>query len=398
MAIKASCPSCQQEVKLINSFWEKGYRCKGCGNVYRITRDVVIGFTPSKKEPPAKYAHCPYCTQTVLVIEGACLLCKEPINMQASHTGVRRDSIYVSSNNNHVLPIRKTAIESTSQSSSIPLTQGTDRYYGTSHSQGMSNRHLIILGCCVVTIVVGMAIGFAVLRGQRKSEQEKVALRNLTQELDLLISQSTELSNAFRFDEASNCLNLIQDRILDHMNESLENKYWMAVASVKQKKQEYRNLLRKGYVVFEGNLVTKEQRDALLKKREVEQREAEKRRKAEAKRQREEEDRKRELARQAEIRRQEREQQAAAEKLKRVAYKMSHTFVQKKLKAPSAAKFPPYDSLDVSVTYDVKEGKFTVRAWVDAQNVFGVFLRTPYLCILWPSGGDYWRSDQTILN
>jgi murein DD-endopeptidase MepM/ murein hydrolase activator NlpD len=103
-------------------------------------------------------------------------------------------------------------------------------------------------------------------------------------------------------------------------------------------------------------------------------------------------------AREEQQRREEAERRAAAETLKLSAYLMSQEFVKERLKAPSSARFPEYASLDVTVLFDEETRKYTVMAWVEAQNPLGVYLRSTYTCRLWPAGGDLWRSDLTHIS
>jgi len=124
-----------------------------------------------------------------------------------------------------------------------------------------------------------------------------------------------------------------------------------------------------GFIQFEGRWIKPEERNRVLAQRKEEQ---ERRARAEAKRR-------------------------EAEGKKADAYTMSQQFIKDKLKAPSSARFPPRGDPAVVVTWDEKEEKFTVMAWVEAQNVFGTYLRSKYLCVLWPTGGDMWRCSLATL-
>lgn len=64
---------------------------------------------------------------------------------------------------------------------------------------------------------------------------------------------------------------------------------------------------------------------------------------------------------------------------KLTAYVMSHVFVERNLKAPSTAKFPWFRDI---VVKDLGGGRFSVSAYVDAQNSFGAQIRTNYTCVL----------------
>ncbi len=69
------------------------------------------------------------------------------------------------------------------------------------------------------------------------------------------------------------------------------------------------------------------------------------------------------------------------------AYVYSQSLVQNRLQAPSTASFPGDVAPDVTETYkgiiNAPSGSaevYIVRAYVDAKNLFGVKLRSPYAC------------------
>ena len=61
------------------------------------------------------------------------------------------------------------------------------------------------------------------------------------------------------------------------------------------------------------------------------------------------------------------------------AYFASQDFVKKNLKAPSTAKFPWFREVSVR---DLGEGRYSISAYVDAQNSFGAQIRTNYTCVV----------------
>ena len=72
------------------------------------------------------------------------------------------------------------------------------------------------------------------------------------------------------------------------------------------------------------------------------------------------------------------------------AFVMSQSFVEKKLKSPSTAKFPSYSDEGVKVVYE-GECKHKVLAYVDSQNSFGAMLRTKYYAeVQNKKGTDTW--------
>ncbi|AJD26861.1 hypothetical protein G8E05_10780 [Clostridium botulinum] len=61
-------------------------------------------------------------------------------------------------------------------------------------------------------------------------------------------------------------------------------------------------------------------------------------------------------------------------------YKASQEFVKENLKAPATAEFPNFEDGKVVVAGDEK--KYTVIAYVDAENSFGAKIRSKFLCNL----------------
>jgi hypothetical protein len=72
---------------------------------------------------------------------------------------------------------------------------------------------------------------------------------------------------------------------------------------------------------------------------------------------------------------------------------------EKQLKAPSTAKFSDLRETFVKTTKDEKNEKsFVVKGWVEAQNSFGVPLRSSYLCTLTskrPNEKSDWKTTVT---
>lgn len=60
------------------------------------------------------------------------------------------------------------------------------------------------------------------------------------------------------------------------------------------------------------------------------------------------------------------------------AYTITKNLVRKRLKSPSSASFP----WSATRTWDLKNGKFKILAYVDAQNSFGANLRKEFTCII----------------
>lgn len=79
------------------------------------------------------------------------------------------------------------------------------------------------------------------------------------------------------------------------------------------------------------------------------------------------------------------------------AFVMSQKFVEKRLKAPASAEFPLITDSDVTVTY-LGDCTHEVRAYVDAQNLFGAKIRNRYYVKLQnEKGTDTWKAlDVTI--
>ena len=74
-----------------------------------------------------------------------------------------------------------------------------------------------------------------------------------------------------------------------------------------------------------------------------------------------------------------------------MAFVMSESFVEGRLRAPSTADFPSFSSEGVRVTY-LGDCKHRVSAYVDAQNAFGGIVRTRYVAEVQNElGTDTWR-------
>jgi hypothetical protein len=70
------------------------------------------------------------------------------------------------------------------------------------------------------------------------------------------------------------------------------------------------------------------------------------------------------------------------------AYTICQQFITDRLKAPSTADFPWSAS---EHTVHLGGGKYTVRAYVDAENSFGAKLRNHFVCTVQHAGGDRWQ-------
>ena len=72
------------------------------------------------------------------------------------------------------------------------------------------------------------------------------------------------------------------------------------------------------------------------------------------------------------------------------AWVMAQTFVEKRLKAPSTAKFPSINEDGVNVT-PLGNNEYNVFGFVDSQNGFGAMIRTRFFCRLRDDGNGSWR-------
>lgn len=76
-----------------------------------------------------------------------------------------------------------------------------------------------------------------------------------------------------------------------------------------------------------------------------------------------------------------------------MAYIMSQRFVERELKAPRTAKFPSFHADGVRVR-DLNGCRFSVTAYVDAQNSFGAMMRTNYTITMeYLPGEKLWRGE-----
>jgi hypothetical protein len=72
------------------------------------------------------------------------------------------------------------------------------------------------------------------------------------------------------------------------------------------------------------------------------------------------------------------------------AWVMCQQFIEERLKAPKSADFPAgYDRF----TTDLGDGRYRVKAYVDAQNSFGAEIRTNFECTVRYSGNQKWTLE-----
>lgn len=81
-----------------------------------------------------------------------------------------------------------------------------------------------------------------------------------------------------------------------------------------------------------------------------------------------------------------------------LAYVMSQSFVEDKLKCPATASFPPYATLADVRPFGVQDrggNLYVIMAYVDSQNSFGANVRTRYTCWLRRNGSesDKWSCE-----
>lgn len=77
-------------------------------------------------------------------------------------------------------------------------------------------------------------------------------------------------------------------------------------------------------------------------------------------------------------------------------YKASQKFVKKQLKAPSTATFPNFGDEEVVVAGD--ERRYSVFAYVDAENSFGAKIRSKYMCNLKDDGNGGYEVEFVDIN
>ena len=78
---------------------------------------------------------------------------------------------------------------------------------------------------------------------------------------------------------------------------------------------------------------------------------------------------------------------------KKEAYVLAQHVVEQQLKAPKTAKFPWYNDSYIKVSSD----KYTVSAYVDAENSFGANVRT-YFTVTMTRNGDDWENINVAFN
>lgn len=79
-------------------------------------------------------------------------------------------------------------------------------------------------------------------------------------------------------------------------------------------------------------------------------------------------------------------QQSAGRSAATSAYVYAEEAVKQKLKSPSTAKFPYYDTDSLSKSSD---GSYTISSYVDSQNSFGAMIRSQWSCKMKPVSGGW---------
>ncbi len=240
-----------------------------------------------------------------------------------------------------------------------------------------------LVGVLVALLVlIGGGISYAMYAAGAKRAAGRATL---ARQVEGGLAAARRQAEQFDFDTAMKLLQTLATAVDEspyadvRLHEALSADVDAAIEEIGNAHRRFREKRAAGWVIFEGALMPPAQRGEILAEREQRRLEEERRR-------REEERQRREAERQARI-----------EALKPQAYRMSQEFVKQKLKAPSSARFPAYESSDVLVVYSEESSKYLVRAWVEAKNPFGVYLRVDYVCSLWPTDNDMWESDVTHL-
>ncbi len=76
------------------------------------------------------------------------------------------------------------------------------------------------------------------------------------------------------------------------------------------------------------------------------------------------------------------------------AFSICKQFVEKRLRAPASAKFPPSSE---AATTDMGGGRFRVLSYVDSQNGFGALIRNNFDCSVRWTSGTSWSLDKLDL-
>jgi hypothetical protein len=79
-------------------------------------------------------------------------------------------------------------------------------------------------------------------------------------------------------------------------------------------------------------------------------------------------------------------QQSASRSVATTAYVYAEEAVKKKLKSPSTAIFPYFDTSSLSKSSD---GSYTISSYVDSQNSFGATVRSQWNCKMKPVSGGW---------
>jgi hypothetical protein len=81
------------------------------------------------------------------------------------------------------------------------------------------------------------------------------------------------------------------------------------------------------------------------------------------------------------------------------AFDVCTKFVEDRLRSPGTARFRNFFEDDGEVVVaGSDDGPYTVRSSVDSENGFGALLRTNFVCVVRPTGGDNWQLEDLQLD
>lgn len=396
MAYLVACKFCGHRVKAVNTLWGKTLPCKACGQSLRVDHSAVIDLAFSKKDRPCPQAYCPSCRREVPVVGDTCPLCANALHQRDSandpELGYLGGNEATNQEPAHVLP---------RDGGARSLVHPTDSR--ASHKEQLQRRSRIFLGLTLFATVLLALVLSAIFYKQAESKKRRSEYAAKVEHVERRLASATQAIGRLDYKAAREALLDAETRI-GELQLAMPDEYASIAKRLQDiqeerrvKERDYDAKVAKGYVVFEGELLTALEKSQRIHERELRQAEADRLRlEEEARIRAQHEAQRRKAEAEAEAKRR-KEAIARASRRNREAFETSKEFVKEILKAPASARFPDYTESKVQVTFDPDTKRYTVLAWVDAQNPYGVFLRAHYVCELWPVSDRSWKAHSTML-
>lgn len=437
MAFIIRCDSCSSKFKIVNSIWGKSTKCRSCGEGVIAGPSTFVEAAHSTKEPYVQHVGCPKCEILVPFVRSTCPLCDTVLpgdsiqtspRIAVADAGIERSKhlsrVFIAlicmlvailalaiplaaykRNQRKNLEVQyseqvktiRAAITAIPQALAQLKVDQARRMWSeasdtTSHLEFSHPNQFENFSTQLNQLDKDINDAKARFETDSNRKEEDAFARNLETQL-ALVSKCTD---EFKFPEARSNLHKVQTELNEfgevHRTflKAHKNQIEDTFEVINTRETTYTKKIRAGWVVFEGQLISKEE----LARRLAEKKEREEREKREAA----ERERRRQAAEEAERLRMQREA-ALIRGRTRIpeAYSKSKDCIRRQLKSPSSARFAGLSDQDVSIEYNPDKDNYVIVAWVEAQNAFGVLLKKNYLCVVHCIDGKTWSCDSATL-